>query len=351
MPGTEWIAEFDGTFSLSELSSRLHEFSQLFVLDLGRTHARRHVLRELLGRVTNSQFVSLAREPERGVTCERLLTIVHELFPGEFTCPTGLGEDTGMLTLQRRSPAPRWNTEASTGLSVCMVSGADAESQREAWYRALAHMVQVLPPGAWELLTDGPTASDLLASVAAPIRVVEPMGEAPYRGARKNQLARAAQFSDCLFLSAPIELPVEFFTTLVEFARGLTIATPRLRTTSGARGIDWLAVQAETVIEGHTALLDYRATSRWALTGGEVLLARASVLAAHPFIDCLGAGDDHELVRRLQRHGLDPVCLPVEAMTLVGDQSSWPMLPYLKEVEFAPVAPVSHGVVTVVNTP
>jgi hypothetical protein len=67
----------------------------------------------------------------------------------------------------------------------------------------------------------------------------------------------------------------------------------------------------------------------------------------HPFLDFLARGEDHELVRRLQRHGIDPTCLPVEAVLLFGKQASWPTLPYSKELEFAPVAPSSHGVVTV----
>jgi len=351
IPGTEWIFAFDGSFSLANKVSRLSDYEHIFVLDLGRTHAWRHVLREILGRVTATQSVSLVHDTVNGITGERLAATVHELFADEFTYPTGLGNESGMLTVQRQSSAPRWYTDAPTGLSVCVVPRADIALHRDEWHRAFVHMVKVLPTDSWELLTDSTTASMIPTSLQVPLRVVESTQPPAHRGARKNQLARAARFSECLFLSVPVELPPDFYVTLAAYARGLSVATPRLHTMTGQRAVDWIAVQAESAIDGHTALLDYRATSRWALTGGDVLLARSSVIASHPFIDCLDAGADHELVRRLQRHGIDPVCLPIHATVLVEDSATLLVLPYNIDVEFAPTPPPSHGVMTVHTVP
>lgn len=347
IPGTEIVCVFDGLLSLSAETGRLADAQQVYVLDLGSTRALRHVLREVLGRIGVLHVVSLAVEPEVGITTHRLLALVHHLFPGEFTCVPASANGDGLVALKRRTAPAPWHVEPHTGLSVCLAPDSGIAGSAADWRRCIEQIGQVLAPGSWELLVHADMVECPLADLDAPVRVVDSGSASDQRGRRKNQLAEAAHFSDCLFLSVPVTIPATWPLMVAERAPGLTVATPQLRNEAGTRVADWIVVQADTIVDGFTALLDYRATSPWALTSGHALLARKSLLMAHPFLDSLTDGEDHELVRRLQRQGLDPVCLPLECVTLTSGLLTWPRLPYSFHVDFVPVAPPTQGSVAV----
>ena len=305
------VVPFDNGLSLWQVRLDLLSARRIKVVGINRNRFWSLVLQELLKYIAPGAEVEFVFVDNEHMTWFGLKAMVNTIAEGRFemanqnVTPTeAMAEPQGLRRVVLRCVAPpeKWHSDPMSGLTVGVLTLGDRMEELNALidsamtFATMPIEILIVAPEPIAALEGRPNIRQL---------VFEKDNRSGKISEKKNLICQLAAYSDIAVCHDRFTFTPSFFESFQTWGTSYAIATPKVRTMDGRRGLDWGVVQGENYSWSTGGLLEYRDHSKFSYAPGGVTMIRKSAWEAFPWSPLLywNEHEDVELSRRLQRAG------------------------------------------------